>query len=643
MRIPSPQCSRVTRPRLLSLVLSLILPLVLSTTVVAQPRPFDNFEVAVYARVYEVRQMADLDWLRERFDVMQQHLHIDKIYLETHRDTLLADDETLSAVKQFFADRGVATSGGITLTINERNRFETFCYSDPEHRAWVQRVVEHTARHFDELILDDFYFTSCKSDVEIEAKGDQSWTDYRLELLADAARDLVIEPARAVNPDVRVIIKYPNWYEHFQGLGFNLEKEPAMFDAIYTGTETRDAVRSAQHLQPYHGYQIFRYFENLKPGGNQGGWVDTGGMRHLDRYMEQLFLTMIAGAPEITLFDFRQLQRPIRESDRPEWAGTGTSFDFDDVVAPFRMDDGSIDSTLTIARAAGYALEKADRVLDDLGSPTGIKSYKPYHSKGEDILHNFIGMVGVPIDLRPEFPSEAGTILLTESARHDPEIVDRIERQLRDGKDVVITSGLLNALEDRGIDRIVELRVTERRALVQDFIAGWGPMSQSAEPILIPQIEYFTNDSWELVSAVDGAMGWPILHDADYGSGHLFVWTIPDNYADLYDLPAPVLNRIRQTVMQDHPVRIDGPAEVSLFTYDNQSLIVESFRDEPVDVQIVVDRSGVRLVDLESGDSLAARAVAAGGAGGFGPPPGGQPARFDATILPHSYRVFRIE
>ena len=70
------------------------------------------------------------------------------------------------------ADRGVRTSGGITWTIDEGNRFETFCYSDPKHRAWVKKVIEHTARLFDEIILDDFFFTSCKSDIEIAAKGD---------------------------------------------------------------------------------------------------------------------------------------------------------------------------------------------------------------------------------------------------------------------------------------------------------------------------------------------------------------------------------------------------------------------------------------------------------------------------------------
>ena len=71
-----------------------------------------------------------------------------------------------------------------------------------------------------------------------------------------AAVDLVINPARAVNPDVEVVIKYPNWYEHFQGLGFDLETQPALFDGLYTGNETRSR-SSDQHLQQYHGYSIF--------------------------------------------------------------------------------------------------------------------------------------------------------------------------------------------------------------------------------------------------------------------------------------------------------------------------------------------------------------------------------------------------
>jgi hypothetical protein len=244
-------------------------------------------------------------------------------------------------------------AGGITLTISEPNRFETFCYSNPEHRAWVRKVVEHTAAHFDELILDDFFFTSCKSDVEIRARGRRSWTEYRLELMREAAQALVIGPAKKVNPKIKVVIKYPNWYEHFQGLGFNLEAQPTMFDGIYTGTETRDAVRSAQHLQPYLGYLIFRYFDSLRPGHNGGGWVDTAGVQSVDRYAEQLWLTLFAKAPEITLFDFSQLQNAVAPRLRGPWQDGASSFDFDAMMAssrPRRFRASKCWSTMTPGR-----------------------------------------------------------------------------------------------------------------------------------------------------------------------------------------------------------------------------------------------------------------------------------------------------
>ena len=241
--------------------------------------------------------------------MISRHIKVNKVYLETHRDAHIADEATILQAKQFFAERGVETSGGITYTVNERNRFQTYCYTNPEHRQKVKEIAEYTARLFDEFILDDFFFTNCKCELCIAAKGDRSWTDYRLALMTEAAQNLIIGPAKAVNPDVKVVIKYPNWYEHFQGLGFNLETEPPIFDAIYTGTETRDPVFGNQHLQAYHGYSIVRYFENIKPGGNDGGWVDPFGSRVLDRYAEQLWLTLFAKAPEVTLFNFGQFQR----------------------------------------------------------------------------------------------------------------------------------------------------------------------------------------------------------------------------------------------------------------------------------------------------------------------------------------------
>ena len=625
-------------------LLTLLVLTALSLPATAKPVAYQSFKVAVYARAYEVREMADLNWLRPRWERISRDLHVDHIYLETHRDMILVDDATLDRTIKFFRDRGVRVSGGITWTINEPNRFETFCYSNPEHRAWVRKVIEHTARHFDEIILDDFFFTSCKSDIEIAAKGSMSWTDYRLKLMTEATRDLILAPARAVNPKVKVIVKYPNWYAHFQGLGFNLETEPGLFDGIYTGTETRDPMTSAQHLQPYLGYQIIRYFENIAPGRNFGGWVDPFGSRYLDRYSEQLAMTLFAKAPEITLFDFRSLAQPITLAHRAEWQGQGTSYDFDTLTAGYRGTDGALSSDLTIATPAGRTFEMLDKVVRQLGKPIGIKGYRPHHSRGEDFLPDFIGMIGLPMDVYPAYPADADTIFLTQSAAHDAGIVGKIRTSLTQGKTVVITTGLVRALQDKGLGDIVELRVSERRALVKDFQVGFGPLVQSENPILIPQLDYLTNDSWENASAIDGWMGWPMLHDADYSKGHLFVVTIPDNPADLYDLPPQLLNRIRASVAQTMFVRLEGPSKVALFTYDNDTLIVESFRDEPVDIGLLTQGRFKRLRDLQTGEVLTGETLAENPRrrAGWAPNDAGKTS-FKLGLKPHSFRAFRAE
>src|ERR1019366_3907330 len=183
-----------------------------------------------------------------------------------------------------------------------------------EHRKKLQEVVEYTAKNFDEIIIDDFFFTSSKSDSDIAAKGNKTWTRYRLDIMADAARNILVGPARKANPRVKMVIKYPNWYEHFQYMGYNLEDEPPIFDGVYAGAETRDPVNGNQHLQQYLGYDFFRYLENIRPGANGGGWVDPGGFRDKERYGEQLWVALFAKAPEITLFDFRQLLAAVRDA-----------------------------------------------------------------------------------------------------------------------------------------------------------------------------------------------------------------------------------------------------------------------------------------------------------------------------------------
>jgi hypothetical protein len=610
----------------------------LSTPFIFATGSYKNFKASIYARVYEVRQMGDLGWLEPRWNEISRQAKIDKIYLETHRDMVVADRETLLKAKKFFEDRGIQVAGGITITVSEMNRFQTYCYSNPEHRKKLKDIVEFTAGLFDEFILDDFFFTNCKCEHCIRAKGTKSWTRFRLDLMDEAARTLILKPAKAINPKIKVVIKYPNWYEHFQGLGFNLETEPKLFDGIYTGTETRD--RSGdQHLQEYLGYSIFRYFENIKPGGNGGGWVDTYGGRYIDRYAEQLWLTLFAKAPEITLFDFGQMLRKMQPAERAPWQGQKTSFDFDAMMAPVSLPDGTSVKPTTYARAAGFTLEQVDRFLAQLGKPVGLKSYKPYHSTGEDFLHAYLGMIGIPIDLLPEFPTDAQTVLLTECAAFDTTIVDKIKTQLMNGKSVIITSGLLRALQGKGIEDIAEIRYTDRKAILKNF-RGQANVPPDTH-IVIPQIQYLTNDVWELASGMtQNDLGYPLLLQAGYAKGTLYVLTIPENFSDLYSFPAPILTQIRNVLLRDFYVRIESPGDVSVFVYDNDTFIVESFLPEPVEVRISMDPRFASIRELTTGQEYSGQSSgSAGGFGGFGMA-GGKRLVYPITVNPHSYRVF---
>ena len=605
-----------------------------------QAKAYESFKVSIYVRAYEVDKMKDIHWLDSTWTVISQQLEVDKIYLETHRDLLVVEDATLEQAKKFFHDRGIETAGGITYTINEANSFETFCYSNPEHRKMVQKIAEHTAKHFDEFILDDFFFTSCKSDIEIKAKGMQSWTDYRLKLMTEAGRDLVLKPAKKVNPQVKVIIKYPNWYDHFQGLGFNLEEGPQLFDGVWTGTETRDPAGN-QHLQNYLSYNIIRYFDNLRPGYNGGGWVDVGGLNMgMDRYAEQLHLTMLAKAPEIILFAYHQLlDVKLSPKYRTPWQGMGTSFNYDEVTASIRLEDGSLVEPTTMARIAGVVLKQTDKLIHKLGNPVGIKSYKPFHAAGDDFLQNYLGMIGLPMDMRPVFPEDQQVVLLTAQAAQDTEIMAKIKRQLQSGRDVVVTSSLLKAIPEK-LTEVAELCCTDLKARVNDF----GRYGQSGRDLLIPQVQYYTNDAWEMVSAgrplTGGVSGYPILLRAPYATGNLYVLTIPDDMGNLYDFPANALNEIRRIMSKDIGVCLEAPSKVGLFVYDNKTLVVENFNDEPVEVRIVTGDKVMKLESLEDGTVLS-------------PLPAGpviQTRRpvtpknsFRLLLLPHSYKAFRYK
>lgn len=337
----------------------------------------------------------------------------------------------------------------------------------------------------------------------------------------------------------------------------------------------------------------------------------------MDRYAEQLFLTAIAKGRDVMLFAYNQLLSvALNPSFRAPWQDLGTSWNYDQMTAPFRNGNETVTPT-TMARIADVVLRQADELVGKLGNPIGINSYKIFHAPGEEFLQNYLGMIGLPMDMYPSFPEGRKTVLLTAQAATDSDLTAKIERQLKNGGDVVITTGLLKAVPEKIAD-ICELRCDDLKAIVYDF----GRYGQSQRNILIPQVRYWTNDSWEVVSAgnplTGGVSGWPILHRATYSKGTLYVLTIPDDFGNLYDYPAGALNVIRRTMSKDLDLYLEGPSKVSLFLYDNKTVIVENFNDQPVDIKLVGMTGPLQLTDLETGEATDSA----------------------MTLKPHSYKAF---
>jgi hypothetical protein len=396
---------------------------------------------------------------------------------------------------------------------------------------------------------------------------------------------------------VNVIIKYPNWYDSFQANGYNLEDQPKMFDMIYTGTETRDPHYTHQNLPRYLSFFLPRLLDRVKPGKNGGGWYDLFECS-LEDYVQQAYLTLFAKCRENMLFCFPLL-----------------------VNAP------------VFTAAAGAVYDEADLFMGQIGEPVGVACYKPYHSYGERRVHEFLGMLGIPLDPYPYYPSDAKTVLLTADAAWDKEIVGKIKQSLSSGSNVFITSGLYEKLAGKGIEDILPVEVTGKKISSDTFtnsVFGKGNCGylKADGKVTMPHISYNENDLWILSSALTPFSSHPLLLRGSYGKGWLYVLTVPDAPADLYKLPAETLTLLRRELKL--PVTLECGGRVGLFPYDNNTFILQSFLERPENIRVCIARSGVTLAPLTGTKAVKSRS-------------GEGESVFDVLLLPGRYAAFKIE
>ena len=136
----------------------------------AEAAAYKHFRAAIYIPVGSTKRLADPAAFAREFARVSAQLHFDKVYIEAYRDHVFATGDELERVKSWFQAHGIQTAGGITLAAGgQGGQFGTFDYEDAADRAECERAVRLIASHFDEMILDDFFFYTSKSDADIAA------------------------------------------------------------------------------------------------------------------------------------------------------------------------------------------------------------------------------------------------------------------------------------------------------------------------------------------------------------------------------------------------------------------------------------------------------------------------------------------
>ncbi|MCQ2576512.1 MAG: hypothetical protein MJ162_07190 [Treponema sp.] len=535
---------------------------------------FKNFKSVTYC----VAQWADHiseEELRKQADWLQKYVKIDKVYLETFRDSF-ARKEQILMIKKVLAEYGIEVSGGITtvtpdLNAEDKKRqrlFNTFCYCNEPMRAKLKEISEYTASLFDDFIIDDFFFTQCMCEDCLKEKGDRSWEEFRLAKMKEVSKNLVIDPAKKVNPKCKVIIKYPNWRESFQETGYNPGEQRDMFDSIYTGTETRHGAQQDQHLPRYLSYSLPRYFENTAPGRNGGGWFDPYDCDRIDCYLEQAYLTAFSKCKELMMFCWPSIYNNKR------------------------------------ATPLGFQYEKLDEIMSYCGNPKGLPVYIPFNSQGEDHLEDFLGMVGIPMEPTPDFPSlqNEPAVLVTQAALKDGEIIDKIKAYVSAGGKVIATSGfMIEALKQekygngKKISELTSIRYNDKTLVADEYqteVPGqYGRIFVNGSEIAFPLLEHRNNATWSKAVAGHGEYHEGIIMFDTYGKGIFEVINIPEMPSKIYELPAEILTSMRYEMLGSGKIWLSCGKGVSLFTYDNDVIGLYCYTNDgcaPMDIDIHV-------------------------------------------------------
>jgi hypothetical protein len=377
-----------------------------------------DLQLGVYITAHTVQEQFSTEiGCREAISVLRCN-GITKVYVEVYRPGMIVPTELLKNTVSLLEKNGFEVVGGIAtlpgegVGVAQQGPLTWFNWQSPKTQADLKKIVEETTPLFNTFILDDFFCTADTSLESKQAKGDKSWSEYRRGMLTEIAQSVFINPAKEKNPDITMIIKYPQWYDRFHQFGYDVATEPPLFDKVYVGTETRGQYTQRYgFVQPYEGFVNYRWIASLAGEKIGAAWFDHGDCNAVD-FIEQAYQSVLAGAKELVIFNFGDFL-----NGHPGHHLLRQDFE----------------------KLANLAAAVAKNPV------VGVAGYKPANSDagGDLYLMDYIGMLGVSLVPVSVYPENADVIFLPTQAATDSAVVEKVEKSLNEGKKLVMTAGFL--------------------------------------------------------------------------------------------------------------------------------------------------------------------------------------------------------
>jgi hypothetical protein len=359
-----------------------------------------------------------------------------RVFIETFRGGYYADRAVLMNAKKRFLNEGFDVSGCVTTVNVGKNGTggwgATACYTNKGTLEELQKIFEFTASIFDIIMIDDFLFTECECEDCMAARGDMPWSKFRSDLMVNVSRERILKPARKVNPNAKIIIKYPLWYDSFQERGYEVVRESKDYDFTWVGTETRDYdynVRPGGEVQ-YNAFFITRWMNSISGTKNLGGWVDALGTTP-KIYLEQARQTVVGNGKEVMLFHYGDLQNEKNFYD--EKPGTPTAD-----IAAFRKE---LPGLFNLARLVN------GKPLSGIHMPK-LPNSEPFN---EQYIFSFLGMLGLPLVPASAIDEKAESAIFTVHSLKEPGFSGKLKHIMEAGTPVIITDGLAERLSNQAL------------------------------------------------------------------------------------------------------------------------------------------------------------------------------------------------